>query len=210
MLDCIVGLGKVSICQDFLLTQECAYLCSYEQPPPGIIKEKDELPEDCIPDLPENKDAREFLAHAPSKGLWMPLGKEVKVMKCWRCKSYGHRTGDRECPMFISGNKDIEKFRMAHEDPMHEFIQDKKRAEKESRIEQLKALLDESTTSESDSDESCEDSSHKEKRKRHRKLKAHKKKEKKKHKHKRRKSSKSADSDSDSRKNNSKEKRSAR
>ena len=45
-------------------------------------QEKDELPEDCIPDLPENKDAREFLAHAPSKGLWMPLGKEVKVMKC--------------------------------------------------------------------------------------------------------------------------------
>ncbi|XP_078365737.1 retinitis pigmentosa 9 protein-like isoform X2 [Oculina patagonica] len=109
------------------------YEIFYEQPPPGIIKEKDELPEECIPDLPENKDAREFLAHAPSKGLWMPLGKEVKVMKCWRCKSYGHRTGDRECPMFISGNRDIEKFRMAHEDPMHEFIQDKKRAEKERR-----------------------------------------------------------------------------
>jgi len=30
----------------------------------------------------------------------------------WRCKAYGHRTGDRECPMFISGNKNIEKFRM--------------------------------------------------------------------------------------------------
>ena len=30
----------------------------------------------------------------------------------WRCKAYGHRTGDRECPMFISGNKSIEKFRM--------------------------------------------------------------------------------------------------
>ena len=30
----------------------------------------------------KNKDAREFLAHAPTKGLWMPLGKEVKVMKC--------------------------------------------------------------------------------------------------------------------------------
>ncbi|KAK2556884.1 Retinitis pigmentosa 9 protein, partial [Acropora cervicornis] len=101
---------------------------------------------DCIPDLPENKDARQFLAHAPSKGLWMPLGKEVKVMKCWRCKAYGHRTGDRECPLFISGNKSIEKFRMAHEDPMHE-------------IEQLKALLEESTTSESDGDDSSVDSS---------------------------------------------------
>jgi len=30
----------------------------------------------------------------------------------WRCKAYGHRTGDRECPLFISGNKSIEKFRM--------------------------------------------------------------------------------------------------
>lgn len=47
-----------------------------------FFQEEEELPEDCIPDLPENKDAREFLAHAPSKGLWMPLGKEVKVMKC--------------------------------------------------------------------------------------------------------------------------------
>ena len=47
------------------------------------------------------------------------------------------------------------------------------------RIEQLKALLDESTTSESDSDESHEDFSHKEKRKRHRKSKAHKKEKKK-------------------------------
>ena len=46
------------------------------------FEENDENPEDCIPDLPENKDARQFLAHAPSKGLWMPLGKEVKVMKC--------------------------------------------------------------------------------------------------------------------------------
>lgn len=48
----------------------------------NFFEENDENPEDCIPDLPENKDARQFLAHAPSKGLWMPLGKEVKVMKC--------------------------------------------------------------------------------------------------------------------------------
>lgn len=30
----------------------------------------------------------------------------------WRCKSYGHRTGDRECPMFVSGNQTSERFRM--------------------------------------------------------------------------------------------------
>lgn len=51
----------------------------------------DEHPEDTIPDLPENQAAREFLKKAPKKGLFMPLGKEVKVMQCWRCKAYGHR-----------------------------------------------------------------------------------------------------------------------
>ena len=61
-------------------------------------------PEDSIPDLPENAAAREFLKNAPTKGLWMPLGKEVKVMQCWRCKAYGHRTGDKECPLSKSGN----------------------------------------------------------------------------------------------------------
>lgn len=48
-------------------------------------------PEDTIPDLPENYEVREFLRTAPQKGLFMPLGKEVKVMQCWRCKAYGHR-----------------------------------------------------------------------------------------------------------------------
>ncbi len=54
-------------------------------------EEKVERPEDCIPDLPENQAVREFLKKAPTKGLYMPLGKEVKVMQCWRCKAYGHR-----------------------------------------------------------------------------------------------------------------------
>jgi hypothetical protein len=51
----------------------------------------EEKPEDAIPDLPENQAAREFLKTAPTQGLYMPLGKEVKVMQCWRCKAYGHR-----------------------------------------------------------------------------------------------------------------------
>ena len=55
---------------------------SYEKPPPGTVKEYEEKPEDCIPDTEANKKARDFLANAPSKGLWMPLGKEVKVMQC--------------------------------------------------------------------------------------------------------------------------------
>lgn len=47
---------------------------------PAIVQ-----PEEAIPDLPENQAAREFLKSAPSRGLWMPLGREVKVMQCWRC-----------------------------------------------------------------------------------------------------------------------------
>uniref|UniRef100_A0A8C3UYP8 Retinitis pigmentosa 9 protein n=1 Tax=Catharus ustulatus TaxID=91951 RepID=A0A8C3UYP8_CATUS len=100
-------------------------------PPPGLIKENETKPEDCIPDVPGNESAREFLAHAPTKGLWMPLGKEVKVMQCWRCKRYGHRTGDKECPFFIKGNQKLEQFRVAHEDPMYDIIRENKRHEKE-------------------------------------------------------------------------------
>lgn len=51
----------------------------------------EEHPEDLIPDLPENQTVREFLRKAPKHGLFQPLGKEVKVMQCWKCKAYGHR-----------------------------------------------------------------------------------------------------------------------
>lgn len=46
------------------------------------MQEHEDKPEDCIPAEPGNEEARNFLAHAPTKGLWMPLGKEVKVMQC--------------------------------------------------------------------------------------------------------------------------------
>lgn len=32
--------------------------------------------------------------------------------KGWRCKRYGHRTGDKECPFFIKGNQKLEQFRV--------------------------------------------------------------------------------------------------
>lgn len=47
-----------------------------------MLQEHEDKPEDCIPAEPGNEEARNFLAHAPTKGLWMPLGKEVKVMQC--------------------------------------------------------------------------------------------------------------------------------
>jgi retinitis pigmentosa 9 protein len=100
-------------------------------------------PEDCIPDLPENAEAREFLKNAPSKGLYMPLGKSVKVMQCWRCKAYGHRTGDAECPMARSGNFVLDSQRAAREDPMATFQATKmmKRKEKYERVAQLMELM---------------------------------------------------------------------
>ncbi|XP_040909949.1 retinitis pigmentosa 9 protein isoform X1 [Toxotes jaculatrix] len=175
----------------------------YEKPPPGLIKESEEKPEDCIPAEPGNEEARSFLAHAPTKGLWMPLGKEVKVMQCWRCKRYGHRTGDRECPFFIKGNQKLEQFRVAHEDPMYDIIRENKRNEKETRIQQLQQLLQDTTSSSSSSDtesssSSSSSSDHHRSRKR-KKRKAKKKKDKKKRKRKRKhKSSKtSGGSDSD-------------
>ncbi|XP_054848000.1 retinitis pigmentosa 9 protein [Eublepharis macularius] len=155
----------------------------YEKLPPGLIKENETKPEDCIPDVPGNENAREFLAHAPTKGLWMPLGKEVKVMQCWRCKRYGHRTGDKECPFFIKGNQKLEQFRVAHEDPMYDIIRENKRHEKEMRIQQLKQLLEDSTSDEdSSSSNSSSSSEGKEKHKKKKKKKETKKKKKRKHK----------------------------
>lgn len=136
----------------------------YDKPPPGLVKEElEERPEDTIPDTPENQSAREFLAKAPTKGLWMPLGKEVKVMQCWRCKNYGHRTGDKECPLFLQGNAAIEKFRYVHEDPMYSYVNETVAKEKQERVDRLKALLNESSpssdSSDSESDSSSSDSS---------------------------------------------------
>uniref|UniRef100_A0A3Q3DZ71 RP9 pre-mRNA splicing factor n=1 Tax=Hippocampus comes TaxID=109280 RepID=A0A3Q3DZ71_HIPCM len=143
------------------------------------LQEHMEKPEDCIPAEPGNEDARTFLANAPTKGLWMPLGKEVKVMQCWRCKRYGHRTGDRECPFFIKGNQKLEQFRVAHEDPMYDLIRENERNEKESRIQQLQQLLQDTTSSSSSSDS---DGGKKKKKKKEKKKKK-KKKKRKKHKH---------------------------
>ncbi|XP_048366680.1 retinitis pigmentosa 9 protein [Sphaerodactylus townsendi] len=154
----------------------------YEKLPPGLIKENETKPEDCIPDVPGNENAREFLAHAPTKGLWMPLGKEVKVMQCWRCKRYGHRTGDKECPFFIKGNQKLEQFRVAHEDPMYDIIRENKHHEKEMRIQQLKQLLEDSSSDEDGSSRSSTSSEGKEKRKKKKKKKEKKKKKKRKHK----------------------------
>ena len=119
----------------------------------GFVKEGadeedvQERPEDCIPDLPENRAARDFLKNAPTKGLVRPLGKEVKVMQCFRCKAYGHRTGDRECPLRDLGNIVLDAQRQAREDPMSAMIarnsRDQARIEKYERAAQLLTLVEE-------------------------------------------------------------------
>ena len=118
------------------------------RPPPDTTNEfvregsnadetKQERPEDAIPDLPENQATRDFLKNAPSKGLWLPMGLEVKTMQCWRCKAYGHRTGDRECPLNQTGNVDLEASRIAREDPMALALAKRPREESSS----LRALV---------------------------------------------------------------------
>ncbi|XP_039718106.1 retinitis pigmentosa 9 protein-like [Pteropus medius] len=116
----------------------------------------------------------------------------------WRCKRYGHRTGDKECPFFIKGNQKLEQFRVAHEDPMYDIIRENKRHEKDIRIQQLKQLLEDSTSdddgSSSGSSECKEKHKKKKKKEKHRKKKKEKKK-KRKRKHKSSKSNESSDSD---------------
>uniref|UniRef100_A0A8C9H4L9 Retinitis pigmentosa 9 protein n=1 Tax=Piliocolobus tephrosceles TaxID=591936 RepID=A0A8C9H4L9_9PRIM len=153
----------------------------YEKPPPGLIKEDEAKPEDCIPGVPGNEHTREFLAHAPTKGFWMPLGKEVRVMQC---ECY------KECPFFIKDNQTLEQFIVAHEDFMYDIIQDNKQYEKD--------LLEDSTSDEDGSSSSSSEGKEKHKKKKrkekHKKRKKEKKK-KKKRKHKSSKSNESSDSE---------------
>lgn len=97
-----------------------------------------------IPDLPENAAVRDFLKKAPQKGLWLPLGKEVKVMQCFRCKAFGHRSGDRECPLNMQGNILLDAQRQVREDPMSHFVATKAqaRSEKYERVAHLMKLME--------------------------------------------------------------------
>ncbi|XP_014396589.1 PREDICTED: retinitis pigmentosa 9 protein isoform X3 [Myotis brandtii] len=111
----------------------------------------------------------------------MPLGKEVKVMQC-------------ECAS-ASGTPEHTQ---AHEDPMYDIIRENKRHEKDIRIQQLKQLLEDSTSdddSSSSSSSECKERHKKRKKKEKHKKKKKEKKRKKKRKHKSSKSSESSDSD---------------
>lgn len=68
----------------------------------------------------------------------LPLGQEVKVMQCWRCKQYGHRTGDRDCPLYLSGNAKNEERNKFREDPMAYYISDKRKRQEDQHKEEKK------------------------------------------------------------------------
>ncbi|KAM5189508.1 retinitis pigmentosa 9 protein isoform X2 [Ictidomys tridecemlineatus] len=86
----------------------------------------------------------------------------------------------------------------AHEDPMYDIIRENKRHEKDVRIQQLKQLLEDSTSDEdgsSSSSSECKEKHKKKKKKEKHKKRKKEKKKKKKRKHKSSKSSESSDSD---------------
>ncbi|XP_045351220.1 HMG domain-containing protein 4-like isoform X3 [Leopardus geoffroyi] len=95
-----------------------------------------------------------------------------------------------------SGKKS--KLCSAHEDPMYDIIRENKRHEKDIRIQQLKQLLEDSTSDEdgsSSSSSECKEKHKKKKKKEKHKKRKKEKKKKKKRKHKSSKSNESSDSD---------------
>ena len=99
----------------------------------------------------------------------MPLGRAVKVMQCFRCKAFGHRTNDKvsnsfilhiclyhidayidsythtllfihqECPLAKQGNLVLDSERQAREDPMSIFVA-KKAKERQEKYERVEQL----------------------------------------------------------------------
>jgi retinitis pigmentosa 9 protein len=162
--------------------------------------DRSDKPEDSIPDLPENQAAREFLKNAPSKGLFLPMGVEVKIMKCWRCKAFGHRTGDRECPMAQSGNLLLDAERQAREDPMAGYVgtQVDTKEQSQMRVKDLQALMANIRNEQKEKKAAKKQHKKKDKKKKDKKKKDKKKKDKKKRKRAQSDSSTSSSSSDDS------------
>lgn len=167
------GYGSVLDCKkDKDLIQALKHIDTFYVKKPEIVEgNAEERPEDAIPDEPQNSEVRDFLSKAPKKGLWMPLGKEVKVMQCWKCKAFGHRSGDKECPLFLQGCLSTEQFRFMHEDPMFEYVKQSQSTDKDEKVKQLEALLRESTSEEDSSDEDRKKKKKRKKDKKHKKSK---------------------------------------
>lgn len=115
-------------------------LDSYAYKPPVVKKESRE---DKIPDLPQNKAVRDFLKKAPPEAAAHAFG-GVVLSQCRRCKVYGHESGSKECPYFLTGNIESEAERQIREDPMAPMVglrEVGKTVSKKEKLEQLNQLL---------------------------------------------------------------------
>ncbi len=117
---------------------------AYRPPPAG---QKRARPEDAVPDYPQNRAVREYLKKAGSKGGKVELGEGTVMNQCWRCKLFGHRTGDRSCPYFTVGNLEAEAERQIREDPAVAIEQRTGRARAvvgggEAKLRELQELME--------------------------------------------------------------------
>jgi hypothetical protein len=64
-----------------------------------------------------------LLKHYLNEERTYNLTELFSVVLGWRCKRYGHRTGDKECPFFIKGNQKLEQFRVVSKTPLRHCLQ---------------------------------------------------------------------------------------
>ena len=77
------------------------------------------------PTLAEQVERFPWLKNAPVEGSYSenievrfnPLGKQIRNVRCMRCNEWGHRSGDRECPL-AGVQHPNDAHRKKHEDPM--------------------------------------------------------------------------------------------
>ncbi|KAL6578649.1 hypothetical protein OROMI_008865 [Orobanche minor] len=89
---------------------------------PSVVEKKKPRPKDVFGRALPTEEEFEVLKNAPRletgvAGRAKPFGVEIRNVKCLRCESYGHQSGDRECPLkdAIMPN---EESRLKRDDPL--------------------------------------------------------------------------------------------
>lgn len=91
------------------------------------LSRKMRLSRKTVPDVQGNERARKTIAHTTTKGLWMSLGREVKVINCMVTEQVTKNA------LSLSKTTKLGQFRVAHKDPMYDILQENKRHEKDVR-----------------------------------------------------------------------------
>ncbi len=96
------------------------------EPPPGLVDTLDDTFQDNRPapkpaagDDDENGEKGRGSNFDPQS--INPLGLEIRNVRCIKCKQWGHKLGDDECPMKAT-SVETEKFRQQIEDPIMLFM----------------------------------------------------------------------------------------